>query len=170
MSIKLPGSNIEIGFPDEEPGPLYKPFAPMLWLTMSAIFLAFAVGAVVGNYFGPQGSPVSKWGYWIGFTIAYFPCSILVYWLICMYAKSILSVPCCRQRCYCKVGEDYTYLENTACGWIGRGFYFKCKCGEEYLRRGRRFLRVLPGDGKAWYKLARYKKMKGWRTWVDDTA
>ncbi len=71
--------------------------------------------------------------------------------------------PECRQG-RCRSFRDYVWMRGTVFGWEKGGrFRYRCKCGDEYLRDGRKFLRVL-GDGTT----RGYKRYECGVGWMDD--
>jgi hypothetical protein len=78
--------------------------------------------------------------------------------------RYLLPLPCCRNG-VCKIFErDYTYARGRIIGWLDPGLYhFRCACGDDYLRRGRRFM-LIASDGAP----IPYKRLIRWHEWIDD--
>jgi hypothetical protein len=75
-------------------------------------------------------------------------------------------LPLCRQgKCH-RLGQDYVWRIGTLFGYETKGIYlYKCKCGDTYIREGKRFMVLLPDDTRR-----PYKKLLGFRKWVDDSS
>ena len=103
------------------------------------------IGAVVGFILGISGAFLLTWGFLLGRTLLLFP------------------FPPCRQG-RCARYKDFTWKRGTIYGRQSDGTYlYRCKCGDQYLREGRRFVAIL-SDGTR----QPYKKLVAFRTWIDD--
>jgi len=113
---------------------------------------------LLGGHFGPIGIA-------IGFPAGILLSSILT-WAVWL-ARVLLFQPfppCGQQNC--RGMGDYSWNLARLFGWEKWGVYrYQCRCGDEYVRIGRQFMRSLP-DGT----LRPYKRLTGWRTWMDDTG
>lgn len=109
------------------------------------------IGGLVGFGGGALLAYLATWAVWIGGNFVFYP------------------LPACRnERC---VQFDYVWKRG---GWNpnaeefererGGVFHYRCKCGDEYIRLGTRFMQVLP-DGT----LQPYKRLTGFRKWRDDS-
>jgi hypothetical protein len=78
----------------------------------------------------------------------------------------LFPLPSCRQdKCH-RFGQDYVWRLGTLFGYESRGIYlYRCRCGDTYIRKGKRFMSLLPDES-----MRPYKKLVGFRTWVDDLA
>jgi len=118
-----------------------------------------ACGVVLSSRFG------KAWGtsgYVFGF-LAGFSAAFLLTWLI-LVTRNLLLMPFpeCR-RGKCRTFRDYVWKRGTIYGWEKGGiFRYRCKCGDEYVRDGDRFMEVL-SDGTT----RPYKKYQGGK-WVDE--
>jgi hypothetical protein len=74
--------------------------------------------------------------------------------------------PLCRQgKCY-RFGQDYVWRLGTLFGYETKGIYlYRCRCGDMYIREGKRFISLLPDD-----TTRPYKKLVGFRKWEDDSG
>jgi hypothetical protein len=88
---------------------------------------------------------ILTWAIWLGRILFFYP------------------FPFCR-RGKCHSIEDYRWYIDAIFGRVGRGVYlYKCKCGDEYIREGKRFMEILPDGTKR-----PYKKLVSFRKWADD--
>jgi len=73
--------------------------------------------------------------------------------------------PLCRRgKCY-RLGTDCVWRIGTLFGYETKGIYsYKCRCGDVYIREGKRFMELLPDD-----TLRPYKKLIAFRKWADDS-
>ena len=124
-----------------------------LWMFCGALLaLEFhrslgASGYIVGFVVGFAGSFLLTWGVLLGRILLLFP------------------FPICRQG-KCRGLGAFVWKRGTIYGWEGEGSYrYKCKCGDQYIRRGGQFIQVLPGG-----KEQPYKKLVSFRTWADEVA
>lgn len=118
-----------------------------------------ACGAILSILFG-RASGV--FGYMIGF-LAGFSGAFLLTWVILVTLNVLLKPwPECRSG-QCRTFRGYVWKRNSIYGWEKGGiFRYRCKCGDEYVRDGNRFLQVLSDGTTRPYK--RYEDGK----WVDD--
>ena len=104
-------------------------------------------------------------GYGLGFLVGDVAGLFLLWSLVRWRTKLFLSFPPCRRGKCLQFERDYTYRQGTLSGWIDWGkYHYRCRCGDQYLRKGNRFMEVAP-DGS----LKPYKKLNDARKWVDDT-
>jgi hypothetical protein len=102
-------------------------------------------------------------GHVLGF-LAGFSGAFLLTWLVVLTRNLLLMpFPECR-RGKCHTYRDYVWRRGTLYGWEKGGlFRYRCKCGDEYVRDGNKFLQVL-SDGTT----HSYKKYERGKKWVDD--
>lgn len=91
---------------------------------------------------------------------------LLLAWLLALWRVLIfLPFPPCRQG-KCHGIDDYRGPLGAIFGRVGwRLYLYRCNCGDMYVRRKRRFMILLPDN-----KVQAYKKLVGFRTWVDVTS
>ena len=90
---------------------------------------------------------------------------LLLMWAV-MVGRLLLffPLPLCR-RGKCRELFDYRWKVGSIFGREKWGIYsYKCECGDSYVRHGRRFM-LLNADGTK----CPYKKLIGFRTWIDDS-
>jgi hypothetical protein len=80
--------------------------------------------------------------------------------------RLFFPLPLCRQgKCY-RFGQDYVWRLGTLFGYETKGIYlYRCRCGDTYIREGKRFMALLPDD-----TTRPYKKLVGFRKWEDDSV
>src|SRR5882762_5454810 len=80
--------------------------------------------------------------------------------------RLFFPLPLCRRgKCH-TLGRDYVWRLGTLFGYETKGNYLhKCACGDMYVRKGTRFMELLPDDTRR-----PYKRLVGFRKWVDDLA
>lgn len=102
-------------------------------------------------------------GYPLGF-LAGFSTAFLLTWLVLVSKYLLLKpFPECR-RGKCRTFRGYIWKRGTIYGREKGGeFRYRCRCGDEYVRSGCRFLLVLK-DGT----LLPYKRHESGKTWVDE--
>jgi hypothetical protein len=102
--------------------------------------------------------------YAVGFVIGAGLADLLYYFVAYFRIRYLLPLPVCRSGACSVFERDYTYRIGTLLGWIDPGFYnYKCRCGDEYVRLGRKFMLLEP-DGST----QKYKVLRGYSKWVDD--
>ena len=124
----------------------------IIWVACAA-FLGSAIaqpwgigGRWVGSIAGFVIASILTWAIWLGRIHLFYP------------------FPSCRRE-KCHSIFDYEWKITEILGRVGRGVYrYKCKCGDEYIREGNKFMELLP-DGK----MRLYKKVVGFHKWADDT-
>ena len=128
---------------------------PRLLVTVIWIASGAAISSVLGRLWGGS-------GYVLGF-LAGILCAFLLTWLIVLSRNLLLMpFPVCRQG-RCHSFKDYVRKRGTIYGWEKGGiFRYRCKCGDEYVRDGNRFLQVL-SDGAT----RPYRKYQGGK-WMND--
>jgi hypothetical protein len=103
-------------------------------------------GFFLGCLLGTLGGAIVTWVVLTGRLLLFFP------------------LPPCRQGKCRLLGKDFVWKKGSILGYEGKGVYhYKCKCGDEYLRTGKKFQELLP-DGTT----RSYKTLVGFRTWADD--
>jgi hypothetical protein len=80
--------------------------------------------------------------------------------------RLLFPFPLCQQgKCH-RLGQDYVWRLGTLFGYEGKGIYlYKCRCGDLYMREGKRFMELLQDDTRR-----PYKKLVAFRKWADDSA
>ena len=80
--------------------------------------------------------------------------------------RLFFPLPLCRQGKCRRLGRDYVWRLGTLFGYETRGIYlYKCRCGDTYIREGKRFMELVADD-----TLRSYKKLIGFRKWADDSS
>lgn len=104
-------------------------------------------------------------GYLVGFPLGSF-LAIFVTWAVLLGRIALLyPFPLC-QMGQCRGFGQYVWMRGTIYGYERGGRYrYRCKCGDEYVRRGKRFMHVLANGTEA-----PYKKLIGFRKWEDDVS
>lgn len=84
--------------------------------------------------------------------------------------------PLCRKG-KCQSIDDYSWFHGTFFGKCSWGLYwYSCHCGDQYLRRGKRFMEFIPevtDPPTPWVDIRKgktrpYKRLVGFRQWSDD--
>ena len=128
---------------------------PRLILTAVWIASGIILSSLVGKAWGAIGYVL---GFLAGIAIAF-----LLTW-ITILTRNVLLVPfpICR-RGKCQTFRDYVWKRGTIYGREKGGIYrYRCRCGDEYIRDGNRFIEVL-SDGT----MRRYKKYQRGH-WLDE--
>lgn len=129
---------------------------PRLLVTTSWI----GCGALLAKDMGTAWGPV---GYCFGFALGFIGAFVLTWAFLLGRFLLFFPFPSC-QRGKCNRVADYVWKKGSIYGYEKGGIYrYKCRCNDEYIRRGKRFLEVLP-DGTA----RPYKRLIGFRKWADD--
>jgi hypothetical protein len=113
---------------------------------------------------------------WIGVPVA-FMCLCFLAWAV-LLGRLLLFVPfpTCRKG-KCHGIDDYSWFHGTFFGKCKWGVYwYSCRCGDKYLRRGKRFMEFIPEvvvPPSPWVNISKgttrpYKKLVGFRKWADD--
>ena len=104
-------------------------------------------------------------------------CAVL--WAV-LLGRLLLFVPfpfCRKGKCHSI--DDYSWFHGTFFGKCKWGVYwYKCHCGDQYLRRGKRFMEFIPEvtvPPSPWVNINKgttrpYKKLVGFRKWADDAG
>jgi hypothetical protein len=133
---------------------------PRLSLPRIAWFLfLFASAAFVAHRLEP-GRGLG--GYLLGLIIGFFGSFLIA--IITSWGLFLLFYPCpvCK-RGRCRKYTDYVWRKLTFFGYTGfRDWRFACSCEDEYIFDGVHFMFF---DGRIKH---RYKKLGGFRKWVDD--
>lgn len=119
-----------------------------------------ASGVALGTFVGKKWGAI---GYISGFALGTYGAFCLT-WLVLVTRNVLLRpFPVCRQG-KCRTFREYVWKRGSIYGWEKGGiFRYRCRCGDEYLRVGKRFLQVLD-DGAT----RPYKKYQRGGKWVDD--
>jgi hypothetical protein len=102
---------------------------------------------------------------WISFPILIVAGFFLLWFFLKSYLIGRYGLPPCRSG-HCKSYLDYHWRVGALMGHQGiRTFRYCCRCGDCYVRRGKRFYFVgLNGEEHS------YKRMVDVRRWVDDVS
>ena len=114
---------------------------------------------------------------WIGVPIVF----VAICWLAwaVLLGRLLLFVPfppCRKNKCH-EIDDD-SWFHGTFLGKCKWGVYwYSCRCGDQYLRRGKRFMEFIPeavAPPSPWVNISKgttrpYKKLVGFRKWADDT-
>lgn len=128
-----------------------------LWMLAGA-FLAIQLHRfwiVNGFDFGPA-------AYVVGFVVGFAGAVVLTWAIIRVRVHVFFSYPTCRQG-LCSGIECYAWPKGTIYGRVRGGYLYRCKCGEQYIRDGRKFMSVGPEGARM-----PYKKLIGFHKWADD--
>lgn len=107
-----------------------------------------------------------RWG-WPGLAAA-FPlgiclgaCIVEVLWRLLVFLR---PWPQCR-RGNCRQSTDYLYPEGSLYGYDeeAQAWRLKCRCGDQYLFDGKRFMELTKDNRRL-----PYKRLVGLRKWTDD--
>lgn len=115
-------------------------------LSASRLYILWGVfGGILGFVVGSVGAYIFLWVCLVGRLYLFFP------------------LPLCRRGVCCGY-EQYDWPIGTVCGWGWWGiYYYRCNCGDKYIRKGKRFMIVLPDN-----KTVPFKRLVKFRRWVDD--
>ena len=128
------------------------------------------LGTMLGMYIMEEAA-LAGFSVWqamtMGFPIGFIAVSLL-FWVVALcYILFVFPFPSCQQGKCCKM-DDYKWSIGTIYGWEAWGIHhYWCSCGDEYVRHGRRFMRVSWNNDD--WALVRYKKLVGFRKWADDS-
>jgi hypothetical protein len=145
--------------------------------TKSAVrFLAIAVLVGTGISLGQRmweaaGGPLGSVGWGLA-AISGVLVTFLLTWLILLGRILVFyPFPTCR-RGKCHSIDDYDWSIQRIYGRVMgcRTYHYWCRCGDEYVRKGRRFMEFLYEDSKREDRLVTkpYKVLTGFRTWSDE--
>jgi hypothetical protein len=129
----------------------------MLLLGIICCTCGFVLADLLGKLLGFPGYIT---GFITGIGTAYF-----IFWAVLVGRLQIFfPLPLCRHG-KCEGYNDYYWKTGTICGWEWWGIYrYRCKCAnDEYIRKGRQFMLVLP-DGAT----VPFRKLYGFRKWKED--
>lgn len=130
--------------------------SPIRLLWMSCLG---ALGLLFADYF----NAICSLNKWIGVPLS-MALVFLFAWAL-LLGRLLLFFPfppCCRGQCGSI--DEYTWNMGRIFGYERwRIYHYWCKCGDEYIREGRRFYQVLP-DGTR----KPYLKLIGFRKWQAD--
>ncbi len=109
----------------------------------------------------PWGVP----GYIVGFSAGFSAALVVTWAAIVARIRILFPFPVCRQG-RCRSPKQFSWRRGTIHGWEGWGVYlYRCKCGDRYIRKGRRFLQLVR-EGEE----LPYKRLVGFQTWADDSG
>src|SRR5258708_290639 len=84
------------------------------------------IAAFIGFVLGVTGGITITWAITLGRILLFFP------------------LPLCRQGKCQRFGKDYVWRKGTVYGKCKWGVYlYKCRCGDQYLRRGKKFMEFI---------------------------
>lgn len=90
---------------------------------------------------------------------------LLVWGVTIVRLLLVIPLPVCRGGT-CRTLHDYRWKVGTICGRERWGeYHYQCRCGDRYVRHGRRFMVLSPEGAKH-----PYKKLIGFRKWIDDSG
>jgi len=127
-----------------------------------AMFWALCGGLLWLAFRTPWGNP----GYYVFALVGFIAGLIITRAFLVGRLRLFFPFPLCQQgKCY-RFGQDYIWRVGTLFGYETKGIYlYRCRCGDMYIRAGKRFMALLPDD------TARpYKKLVGFRKWEDDSV
>jgi hypothetical protein len=131
---------------------------PKLLITTFWIIFAAALGHELHRSWGAV-------GYIVGFPAGFAGAFMLTWAVIVGRILVLYPFPVCRQG-KCRGFRQFAWRLGTIHGWEEWGLHrYRCQCGDQYIRRGRRFNQLLP-DGKE----LPYKRLVGFRTWADGAG
>jgi len=125
------------------------------------VSLWFACGAIFGLAFERHwGHP----GLYLGWIVGTLSGMAVTWALLLTRLLFLFPLPPCKQGRCTRIGKDYVWKRGRILGYEGNGVYlYKCNCGDQYLRQGKKFLELLP-DGTS----RPFKRLVGFRKWGDD--
>jgi hypothetical protein len=92
---------------------------------------------------------------------------VLWFWTMILLSILLDPFPACRSG-NCRGSKDFTVSETCYYSNKNRpvdgSVEYKCKCGDEYVRRGKKFMALDPER-----RPNPYKKLIGFHKWADDT-
>ena len=120
----------------------------------------FACAVLLANFLGKSWGII---GYCVGFSVGFVVSSILTWAALLGYVLLFLPFPPC-QAGKCRSIDDYEWNVAAIFGRYKWGVYrYTCRCGDKYVRDGKRFMKLLP-DGET----RPYKMLAGFREWSDE--
>ena len=129
-----------------------------------SVWFCLAIGVIFGRLLGNQLENLCGLaGCWAGYIIGFMAVLIII-WLAFLGHISLFPrfTTCRKQKCH-RI-HDYGWPIGAIYGRVGWGVYrFGCRCGDEYICEGKKFLEILPDGTKR-----PYKKLIGFRKWADD--
>jgi hypothetical protein len=137
---------------------------PRSLVRLVSVWFCIAVSVLFGSFLGKHLEKIyGIAGRWTGYIIGILAVFILI-WLV-LLGRILLFFPfttCRKQKCHGI--KDYGWPIGAIYGRVGWGVYrYGCRCGDEYIRQGRRLMELLPDGTKR-----PYKKLIGFRKWADD--
>jgi hypothetical protein len=122
-----------------------------IWIA-GGVVLSSALGRAWGGF-----------GYALGFLAGIVSLFLLTWMVVLSRNLLLMPFPVCR-RGKCHSYRDYVWKRGTLYGWEKGGiFRYHCRCGDQYVRNGDRFLEI-QSDGT----LRPYKRYECGNKWVDD--
>ena len=150
---------------------LYALFGKTLVSTLRSYgFVAIAV--ILAMYFK------KRWelSLWIEVPIALIFLYLLVWAFLLVRLLVFVPFPYCRKG-KCHSIDDYAWCHGQFFGKFRWGVYwYQCRCGDQYLRRGKRFMDFIPEvqvRPSPWININKgtthpYKRLVGFRKWAED--
>lgn len=133
-------------------------------MTLTMLLLGIFWGTCGALLSYEMGESLGMIGYIVGYVTGA-AASYLFTWILTVgRLRFFFPLPVCRRGCCCGY-DNYHWPISTIYGWeIWRTYRYRCRCEDEYLRIGKKFLEVLPDE-----ETRPYKRMTSFRCWVDDT-
>jgi len=137
--------------------------------------IAFLIlGVLLGDFLK------KSWGItvWIGYPLGYVVVCLLAWAVLLGRILLFVPFPLCRKG-KCHSIDDYSWFMGSFFGKCKCGVYwYKCHCGDQYLRRGKRFMEFIPDvtvPPSPWVNINKgttrpHKKLVGFRKWADDAG
>jgi hypothetical protein len=131
-------------------------FLPIRFLV---IFGWFAVGAAIGKKI----NMLLGINMLFGSVLAFFFILLLLWAISLGWILIFFPFPRCKQN-RCRSIEDYTWIMGRIYGYECRkGYYYRCKCNNEYVRKGKRFMHVVDDIEQPYLILESFRNWK-----IDD--
>jgi hypothetical protein len=100
------------------------------------------------------------------FIVGFYGSTVLISILFEGWSRFFYPPPLCRQR-ECQ-GADYESYGSDLNRFGSGMFCYRCKCGDYYVRFGKRFMQGHFDEEQRPTYLSAYKKLIGFRKWGDD--
>lgn len=123
-------------------------------------FMALVICVIMGVKFGHQ--IIGSWyGYLLGGILG------VIVFLVCIFALSFVmhlwsgtGLPKCRNGCCRETGFSSGNDDDYKIQKLKEEYYWVCKCGNRYQRRGRRFILINEDGTETPYLI--WRRFKGW--------
>jgi hypothetical protein len=141
------------------------PSLPRFLVIAAWFFCAIYLAGVLGHIAGAFGHVWRIAGGILGFVLGFAGAVLLAWAAILGRLLLFYPLPPCRRGICNRLGTDYVWKKGTVYGRTSWGTYlYKCKCDETYVRKGERFMLLLP-EGIT----IPYKRLVGFRKWADES-